>query len=245
MRDILSEILKQSNPFPVLKVTGTATETTVIASSECKTFIFRAFLKNPIPEFEGEFGITNLSLLNGLLNFASYRTDTSTFNVKRRQIGEREIVEQLEFSAGKGSKSNAVFRFTSPDLIPEITTMTGKAVYDVEFAPDRAKVAEFQQLATLYSEVGKTFIPATDGTDLVFHVGNRNSSTHSASIVFQEGVTGTVEGDLQYPVGMFASVMKLAGSNPVSMSLKSRSGPMKIAVETEFANYEYIIRASR
>jgi hypothetical protein len=245
MREILSDVLKQSAPFAVLKVLGTDTDTTFLASSECKTLIFKAALKAPLAEFKGEFGISNLSLLNGLLNFASYKTDAATFNVKRRMIGDKEIVEQLEFAASKGSKSQAVFRLTSPDLIPEITTLTGKPTWDVEFSPDRAKVAEFQQLSSLYNEVGKTFIPTTDGGDLVFQVGNQNSSTHSASMVFQESVTGDLTGDLNYPFAMFSQVMKLAGANPAQMSLKSRTGPMKISIETNFANYDYIIRASR
>lgn len=245
MRDILIEVLKQSSPFAVLKVIGTDTETTFLASSECKTLIFKASLKVPIADFEGEFGISNLSLLNGLLNLATYKTDAAIFNIKRRKIGDKEIVEQFEFSASKGSKSQAIFRLTSPDLIPEITTMTGKPVWDVEISPDKAKVVEFQQLASLYNEVGKTFIPTTEDGDLIFKVGNQNSSTHSASMVFQEGVTGDVTGDLNYPFAMFVAVMKLAGANPTKMALKSRSGPMKISIETAFADYDYIIRASR
>lgn len=245
MREILIELLKQSAPFPILKVLGTDKETSVVASSECKTFIFRAFLKQHIPEFAGEFGITNLSLLKGLLEFPAYRSDLSTFNIKRRKIGEREIVEQFEFAAGKSSKTSAIFRLTSPDLIPEITTMTGKASWDVEFIPDRAVVTQFLKLASIHSEVSKTFVPYTDNGDLVFSVGDTNSSTHSASMVFQESVTGDVTGNLQYPVGMFSTAMKLAESNPLTLSFKSRSGPMKFSIETELATYEYIIRASR
>lgn len=245
MRDILSEVLKQSAPFAVLKVIGTDTDTTIVASSECKTLIFRATLKAPIAELKGEFGISNLSLLNGLLNFATYKSDSALFNAKRRKIGDKEIVEQFEFSAGKSSKSAATFRLTSPDLIPEITQMTAKPTWDVEFEPDRAKIAEFQQLASLYNEVSKTFVPTVDGGDLVFRLGNENSSTHSASMVFQEGVTGDVVGNLNYPFALFLQVMKLAGSNPTKMSLKSKSGPMKISMDTAFAEYDYIIRASR
>jgi hypothetical protein len=245
MRDILSDVLKQGGPFPVLKVEGTDTETNMFASSECKTLIFKAALKQPIPEFHGEFGISNLSLLNGLLNFSTYKTLDATFAVKRRKINDKEIVEQVEFAAKKGSKSTAVFRFTAPDLVGDITKMTGKPTFDVEFVPDKAKLTEFQQLASLYNEVSKTFVPTTDGGELIFRVGNNNSSTHSASMVFEDEVTGEITGDLQYPTAMFLQVMKLAGSNPVTMALKSRSGPMKITTETPFADYEYIIRASR
>lgn len=244
MRDVLLDVLKQSAPFPVLKVIGTTTSTTVLSSSDCKSLIFKGTLKEPIPDFEGEFGITKLSLLTGLLNFGAYKTDASTFSVKRRKIGEKEIVEQFDFSAGPKSKTTATFRLTAPDLIPDITTMTANPTWDIAFAPEKAKIAEFKQLASLYSDVSKTFIPMVDGADLVFMLGNQNSSTHSASLVIEENVSGAITGNLNYSISLFLEAMKLACGN-TTLSFKSRTGPLKISTETDYATYDYIIRATR
>jgi len=42
-----------------------------------------ADLKDVVPEFTGEFGVSNLPLLRGLLEFASYKTEQARLQVRR------------------------------------------------------------------------------------------------------------------------------------------------------------------
>jgi hypothetical protein len=243
MREALSDVLRQCGSlFTILKVTGTAEDTKFGAVNDEKTLFLKMVLKDNIPEFEGDFGISNLGLLNGLLSFTSYRTDGSTFKVKRRSINGSEIVEQIEFK--DANKTGATFRFMSPDLVPEQVELRGQINWDVVFSPDKSKLSEFTTLSGLYSEVEKTFVPRTDSGNLIFHVGNDNSSTHNASMVFQDGITGTLTGDLRYSTGQFLSVMKLAGQYASVISITSR-GVMKITVETQFGTYDYYLRSER
>lgn len=243
MRETLTDLIRQCGGlFDVLKVTGTATETKVDAANADKTAFVKVALKEPIPEFEGTFGISNLGLLNGLLNFSSYKATGSSFNVKRRKINDAEIVEQLEFR--DANKTGATFRLMSAELAGGEIELRGAIPWEIEFTPDKSKVAEFTTLANLYSEVEKTFAPKSDGEHLTFYVGLDNSSTHNASMVFQENVGGTIRGDLRYSTSQFLSVLKLAGQNPVTISITSR-GVMKITIETDYAVYSYFIRCAR
>jgi hypothetical protein len=245
MREALQDILRQSgNLFTTLKITGTDSSTQINAVDDDKTLIFAGQLKQPIKEFNGIFGIRNLSLLSGLLNFASYKTEAATFTAKRRVMGDVETVEEFNFS--DGSRTGAVFRLTAPALIPEIIELSKPPPWDADFIPDKAKIAEFATLSGLYSSVEPTFVPRIAENDLQFLVGNENSSTHRASIVFHdgEGITGKITGDLRYSLSQFLSVLKLAGTNPVRVAISGR-GIMRINVDTQFGAYDYYLRSSR
>lgn len=243
MRETLTDVLRQCGGlFNVLKVTGTDSETKVSAVNEDKTTFVKVTMKTPIPEFAGEFGVSNLGLLNGLLNFSSYRATGASFNVKRKMLNGTEIVEQLEFR--DANKTGATFRLMSAELAGEQIELRGTIPWEIEFNPDKSKLAEFTTLANLYNEVEKTFAPKSDDGNLIFLVGLDNSSTHNASMVFEEGITGVIKGDLRYSTPQFLSVLKLAGQNPAKVSITSR-GVMKVAVETEYATYDYYLRSER
>lgn len=246
MRNALSEIVKQtSSIFPFLIVEGTSTNTEIRGMTEDKGLILRCTPKAPMPELAGEVAISDLNMISGLLGFASYNTDDATFSVGRRTIGGKDVAELFEFKDGRGA--GAIFRLTNPDTIedekhpPVINTIR----WEIEFEPSRSKVSEFQQLASLYGKVASNqFIPRTVGDDLQFMVGEENSSMHSASMVFQEGVGATLKGNAPYSIPAFQSMMKIAGTNPSRLGLTSR-GVMGLTVDTPYATYDYVLRGIR
>lgn len=242
MREVLVDIIKQTaGLIDTIKVTGTPSTTSFQAVDENKTVFIEGVLKEPIAEFEGEFGITNLNLLKGLLEFSSYRTDQASFNVKRRPWKETTTVEQFEFRDANGVGSN--FRAMSPDLVPEQAEIRSLP-WDVSFVPNKGKLAEFSQLAKLYSEVNKTFGATTDGDNLMFYIGEENSSTHRGSMVFESGVSGSLKGELLWTTSQFLQVMNLGGDKVSQLKFTSR-GVLNVAVETPHATINYYLRASR
>ena len=152
------------------------------------------------------------------------------------------MVEQFEFKDGK--KRGAVFRLMNPSLIPEQAEMRGKINWEVVFTPDKGKTAEFATLAGLYSEVEKSFTPRTEGGNLIFAVGNENGSTHHASIVVHEDIGTELKGNLRYSTAQYLAILKLAGQNPVDVSITSR-GLLKIGIETQYGLYDYFLRSVR
>lgn len=241
MRDVLVDVVKQSiGLFETLKVTGKIDETRFQGVDKEKTLFIEGYSRDAIPEFEGEFGFTNLSLLRGLLDFTSYKTEKGSFKVRRRKLGERETVEQLEFRDGLGA--GADFRCMSPDRVPEQAEIKN-IPWDVTIQPSKGKIAEFQQLASLCAEVDKNFGIETHNGNLLFMFGDQTSSTHRASMIFEEGVGGAINAGLQWSAAQFLQVLKLAGSEP-RLRISSR-GVLAIEVETAYGSYKYYLRGSR
>lgn len=242
MRDALADVVKQTiGLIDTIKITGSETETRIQGVDDKKTLFVEAYLRSPIQEMTGEFGLTNLGLLRGLLDFTSYKTEEATFTVKRKEHDGRETVDQLEFRDGRGA--GADFRCMSPDRVPEQAEIKN-IPWDVTINPiNKGKIAEFQQLSSLYAEVDKNFGVKTEGGNLLFFFGDESSSTHRASMVFEEGVGGSINAGLLWPAAQLLQVLKLAGAE-ARVRITSR-GVLSVEADTEHGSYKYYLRASR
>lgn len=248
MRDILTDIVKQTKDlFGVVKVTGTDTETRLQAVDDDKMFVLNATLAVPVAEFMGEFGISNLGMLDGLLNFPSYRTDEAQLEVVRKTRGKGETVEYFRFVDANGE--GAVFRCMSPDLI-DTQASVPKIPWDVTLAPQKSKIAEFHKLAGLFNDVDKFFSLHTKKTkgqvDLVFSIGSEDSSSHRSAMVFESGVGGEIKQPLPFNTQQFLSLTKVMGATAMdcSMSLYHK-GVLSVTVTTPLATYNYYMRARK
>lgn len=245
MQIILSDIVRMTAPlFPKIKVTGTAVETKIQAVDDDKRLFLQATLKEPQPELVGEFGITNLPLLMGLLGFASYRAEGADFSVGRKVLSGSETVHEFRFSDPQGS--GAVFKTADPKAVGEQAEIA-RIAWDITLVPSKAKVAEFAQLASLYSKVDNHFGIATSDGKLVFNIGAVNDSTHTASVVFASDVTGSVRAEMDhqtFSMARFLAILRMAGDAPTTVNITSK-GILGITIETEFGTYNYYMRAKR
>ncbi len=234
MRDVIADIVRQTAGLvDEIRVVGSSDSTVIEGYDESRTVLVQARLKEPLGEFVGEFGIPNIGLLNGLINFPSYRTDNATFTVKRRQRGDREIVEEFQFRDAKGQ--GADYRLKSATKGFE----TAAIQWDISFEPDKSRLAEFQQLAKLYGEVEKTFGFKTENSNLVVQLGNDNSSTHRASMVLADEVEGDYRAGVRWLSDKFFSVMRAGGATPI-ISL-SKSGVIRVTADTQYGIYNYLL----
>jgi len=246
MRDILTDMVRQTKDlFDVIKVVGTEKTTKLSAVDKDKTLFLAATLTDPLPDFEGEFGISNLGLLDGLLNFTSYKTDTAKFSVKRetKKAGEENIETVTAFVFKDVNGKGATFRTMDPKLIPE-QAQIANIPWTVTVVPSKSKIAEFSQLFKILSEVEKSFLVNTEDGDLVFSIGQQATSTHNASMVFESGVNGELKGDISFDVSQFLSLMKIGGSNPMTMNITSK-GVLGVTVDAPTGKYNYFLRAKR
>ena len=152
MREQLLDILKHTNGLgsfiEIVKVTGTEDKTLFEAIDKDKTIIVKASLKSAIPDFEGEFGMMNLPLLQGLLNHAPYKAEKASIEVKTADKGGKTPVEiTLKNEHGKNP---ATYRFVGSNLIPSQATMKNSN-WDIVFEPTDSKIQEFASLAILYA----------------------------------------------------------------------------------------------
>lgn len=242
MRDILNEIMKQSiGLFDTLKVTGSEEEVKIEAVNDNKLLLLKAILK-PSPEFVGKFGLTNLGMLNGLLDFTSYKTEGASFTVKRDtkpKIGETVVAFHFKDANGTGAR----FATMNPELITAQATY-GNIEWDVEVTPTKAKVGEFTQLTSLYKSVDETFRATIVDGNLIFSIGDSHEATHNASMVFATGVEGKLSKDImKWNSALFLNILKVASvnGNVPKISISSR-GPLGVSLTTPHGVYNYVLR---
>jgi len=244
MRDFITDISKKIGGLgfvETIKVTGTTDETKIEAIDADKTVIIKAKLATPQADLVGDFGISSLPLLSGLLNFSSYKTDGATFNVKRRDMNGKSVPEEFEFRDENGMGSN--FRLMNGNLVPE-QPVVADIKWDVTFVPNKSKLQEFSALAGLYSQFDQFFSVKTKDGNLVVAIGEEASTTHRASMVLVEGVTGELKGELLWPISQFLSILKMADGHDYTVGITSK-GAMQVTVTTDFATYSYILPARR
>lgn len=242
MKTALSDIIKHTVAFETVKVTGTDKSTKIEGVNEDRHVILTAELKQPIADLKGVFGMTNLPLLGGLLTFTSYLADGSTFNTKRTTQRGADTVEQFEFSDATGAGSS-IFRCMSPERIPPQAEIS-PIPWVIEFKPAKARISEFEQLNRLYSSIDKLFSVKTDKKqNLIFTIGDDNSSTHRGSMVFETGIAGSITNGPAWTTGHFLAALKLAGENPVTLRI-SNHGLLNVEIESPFAVYKFLLRAN-
>ncbi len=240
---VLSDVVKQCalTNVEVLKITGTANETKVQTFDADKTLFIEAILDDPVPEFEGEFGITNLKMLNGLLGFANYQTDNAIFKVREREINGRKSLDQFEF---KGAGSKSVFKLMDIQHVPQQATISsipwGVALEEI----NKSKITEFTQFAGLYAEIDKFFSVTVDNGDLVMTFGQQASSSHSGSMIFAENIAGSLSSTLTFPVDRFLMLMKIGQNAQSSKLMFSNKGLLGVEAVTNHGLYKYFLRQS-
>lgn len=242
MRNILSEIVKQtSGQITTLKCTGSAKETRLQGVDENKLLFLEASLA-PIPELEGEFGISNLHLLKGLLNYGPYRAANSVLSVKRRVWGNKTTVEQFEFRDEFDVGTN--FRCMSPERVPDQAEIRD-IPWDIEFTPDGARLAEFAQLAGLFGGGDlkeKLFGLKVAKTNLIVSLGDTHGATHLGNMVLATDVTGTLKTDALWSHSDLFSIMRLAAGQPIAIKVSSR-GVLGVEITTSIGAFKYYLRA--
>lgn len=244
MQTVLKEVMKKIGGLgfiDTIKVTGSAEETKIEAVDGEKTVIIKAKLAETQESLIGDFGVSSLPLLTGLLNFSSYQTEAATFNVKRRDLGGKSVPEEFEFRDENGMGSN--FRLMSGNLVPE-QPLVADIKWDISFVPTKSKIQEFAALAGLYSQGEQFFSVKTKDSNVVLAIGDEGSATHRAQMVFATEITGELKGELLWPIQQFLSILKMADGNDYSVNVTSK-GAMQISVATENATYAYILPARR
>jgi hypothetical protein len=243
-KNVVADIVKKIGGLgfvETLRVTGTADDTKVEAIDNEKTVIIKAKTKEVQSDLVGEFGIANLQLLNGLLNFASYKTDDATFNVTRREKNGTLTPTEFEFRDANGLGAN--FYLMSANLVPE-QPLVADSKWDVSFVPAKAKIQEFAGLAGLYSQFDQYFSVKTKDGSLLFSIGDEGSSTHHASMVFEQDIEGELKGELLWPITQFLSILKSADGHEHSVGITSK-GALLVSVTTEHAKFDFILPARR
>jgi hypothetical protein len=240
IKDYLLDIVQHTNGLGIIdlvKITGTDKETTLDAISEDRSVIVQASFKNPVPEFEGVFGMPNLSRLNTILNIPEYKDDAK-INVTTQTRNEQTVISGLHFENKAGDFKND-YRFMVSEIISEkLKTVKFKgAKWGVDFEPSIANIQRLKFQASAHNDE-TTFVAKTDGKDLKFYFGDHSS--HAGEFVFQAGITGTLTKAWSWPIAVVIGILNLPGDKTLKFS---DDGAAMITVDSGLINYNYILPA--
>lgn len=239
MKKYLQDLVRCTSgiEFGVIRVEGNSTETKYQSVSEDRTVIMTAVAAEPVDDFKGVFGLSNLSLLSGLVGSKSFKGDDASVTVKIENRGGKDIPVSFVFDNDSGM--HGVYRLMSEQAIPAQPKFAG-TTYAIEIdEPARQKIAEFAEMASLFSVQEEKFTPKIVDDNLIFAIGDENSTSHAASVQFATKVGKGYNGGFAWPTSQVLTILKLADNSNSALSL-SNDGVMKIDIDTGIAKYEFL-----
>ena len=237
MKDYLLDLVEHTHDLgciDLIKITGDAKTTTVVAMAEDLSVVLEASFKNPVPEFIGTFGMPNLNKLKILLNLQEYR-EGAKLSITRNSEG---AADGIDFeNAAKDFKNN--YRFMSSQIVNDkLKTPKFKGVtWHVDFEPTVAAIQRLRMQAQANAEE-INFQTRTENGQLKCYFGDH--STHAGNFVFQPDVQGTLTRSWSWPVQRFISILSLSGDKRIRISNDAAS---MITVDSGLAVYNYILPA--
>ena len=241
MKDILQDVVAKTHALGFLtlvKVNSEADTTTIESMAEDRSVILNSTTHNSVSEFNGTFGMPNLSKLKILLGIPEYKEGASITVSKQDRNGVDTPVG-LHFENKAGDFKND-YRFMTSEIIAEkLKTVKFKgANWNVDFEPTIAGIQRLKFQAQANGEE-TVFTAKTESNDLKLYFGDH--STHAGNFVFQPEVGGTgLARAWAWPVKQFISILDLTGDKTIKMS---DEGAAQITVDSGIAVYNYILPA--
>lgn len=250
MREVISDIVKHTGGLgfiEIVKISNTSEDegsvTKVEAMDNDKTVIIKGQLLETVEDFTGEFGMTNLSLIKGLVDHPNFKTDEATLTVVKEEDSNTGTTSPVEILFDDGKGQTASYRFMSAQLVPSQAKFLG-TTWDVTITPSKSKIAEFSSFAALYSSFENLFMADTHNCNLRFNIGDPNGNSHKTSMIFEEGVSGKLASGLYWPIDRVLSILKLGAGVSTTMAFSSK-GALMITLENEIGKYSYILPAKK
>ena len=240
MRDHLLDLVEHTYDLgciDLVKITGDDKTTVIDGLAEDRSVVVQAAFKQPVAEFEGTFGMPNLSKLKVLLGLEPYK-DKAKISINRQERNGSQVPVGLHFENDAGDFKND-YRFMTSEIIEEkLKVVKFKGVeWNIEFEPTIAGVQRLKYQALANAEE-LTFNAMSDGNDLKLEFGDH--STHAGSFIFQPDVNGKLSRTWSWPVKQFISILDLTGDKTVHIS---DQGAAQITVDSGLAVYQYILPA--
>jgi hypothetical protein len=237
MKDYLLDLVSHTYDLgciDLVKITGTATETSINGMAEDRSVVLEGQYATPVADFVGTFGMPNLAKLKILLNLQEYKEDAKLDINRKSGSGP----DQLNFENKAGDFKNS-YRFMASEVINDkLKTVKFKgANWNIEFTPTMAAIQRLKMQAQANSEENN-FQAKTEGGHLKFFFGDH--STHAGNFVFQHDVTGQLKRNWSWPVKTVISILDLYGDKVIRIS---DDGAAKITVDSGLAVYNYILPA--
>ena len=235
MLDILRDLVRASSgmKFEVIKVTATDDKTTFEAMNPERSAIMKATSKVVLPpEFNGTYGLSNLSILAGILGMSTMKTD-ATVELVNNSAGEP--VEMKFASSG----ASAVYRMMAEANIPKQPNFHTPE-WDVTIEPTKMSYVNFKEQASVFGSVGGNKVtPRVANGSLMFDIGDAKAANHHTSFAISD-CAGSLNSSYKYENDLTLTAMALASSSAsISLNLSSK-GVMQVTVDTGLLEIDFI-----
>ena len=120
MKDYIQDLTKyvvSTGFFDKIKITADAKAIKVEALEKEKEVVLKGSFAAPVADMDGEFGLSNLSLLGHIANDSEFNSKESTIEVKYETKNGEKVPTELGYT--NKSKSYINYRFMAKQLIPD------------------------------------------------------------------------------------------------------------------------------
>jgi len=241
MRDELLDLVSHTHDLgciDFIKITGSGSKTDITGLASDKSVVINANFNTPVADFDGTFGMPNLSNLKSLLNISEYQDDAK-ITVKRQDRKEEKNAPVGLYFQNKNDDFNNNYRFMVSEVVNDaLANVNFKgATWNVEFNPSELNLQRLKMQSQAIPEAD-FFSVNTEESNLIFSIGDH--STHAGSFVFHAKVSGNLSGAWRYPIRQVINILSLSGTKSMFIS---DMGAMKISVNSGIASYDYILPA--
>lgn len=225
--------------FDKIKVSSSKKEVLIEAMDKEKEVILKGKFNSAVAEMEGEFGLSNLSLLNTITNDPEFALKESTMAVVYETKAGEKVPTELAYE--NKSKSYINYRFVSKQFVPDQPKFL-EPKWDVVITPSKANVQQFSWAANGLSAYEQYFIPQIVDGNLKFFIGEDSAATQRGGVVFASDLTEKFDSQQKWKIQQVITVLKLADNCDCEMAF-SLKGAIQIKLSTGLGSYRYIFPA--
>lgn len=239
LKDYVQDLVKNvisTNFFDKIKITASNKEIIVEAVDSGKDIVLKGKFNQPLPNIDGEFGLSNLPLLGHIVSDSEFN---STDSKLEPVYNTNKVLE--EFNYTNKSMSYIKYRCMSVKLVPDQPKFV-EPNWDLTVTPTKSAIQQFNWASAGLSAYERHFTPEVKNNELVFLIGDDNSANQRGGVVMNTGVTTKFDVDHKYNISYMQSVLKLADTANCEMKFSTK-GAIQVSIDTGIGNYRFIFPA--
>jgi hypothetical protein len=240
----LKDITKHTSSLGFLdmvKVIGTKTSADIEAIDANKSVVVYGKMNEQIEGIESTTGLARFSVLTSLFNAPNFQTPETKVDVVSETRNGIIVPTEIKFDNTKGSIG--YYRFLGEQIVNEqikVPPFKG-AVWDVTIEPTTSAINDLTYQQSMLGSYESNFIAFVENSQLKFKVGA--GGTDRLTIVFAEGVTGSLKHQWAWPLSQVLSILKLHKDSKKTTMFLSDMGALKITIDSGLGVYDYILPA--
>lgn len=225
--------------FERIKITASSQEIQIESMTKEKEIILKGKFNTTLADLNGEFGLSNLSLLQTITSDPEYLLDETTVSVEYEiQHGEK-VPSEITYQNKSNSHIN--YRFMPKQLVPDQPKFN-EPKWDIVIKPNRSSIQQFGWAANGLAAYEQYFIPKITDGNLRFYIGDESASTQRGGVVFATDLKEKFESPHKWKIQLLQGILKLASTCDCEMSFSSK-GAIQVKLQTGIGTYNYIFPA--